>query len=634
VFDFVGIRKTAEQIRKERETRSALEAELAKLPPLDTAKFKKLQKLETDRSNAESALNAMAARVEVICSDAPVKAGEKTLASGEDHVVSEDTELRIGKTARLRVKPGGGTSLSEAREDVSQSRVKLQDALDKLGLTTLEAAAEALANRERIQGQVRDLDTRLSTLRADSIEDEVSAAQLTLNNAQGEVDRRKGQYPEFAAPADLTEARKLASVLGAALVEKESSERRLKGVRDESAGASKKADEEAEACRTAVDKENREVENLAIELGVLTRTHGEDEARSRELARLLEEKGKAETRLSTTRAALDTLQPDLLNADKARLERAITQARQDKEDAGNKLAVAKHTLSSDGTADPAASLATAEAQLKSARGHLMNEQRRARAVQLLHDLFLDEQRKLSEQITRPLVEKVSGYVQCLFGARAQAAISLEQNQFSGLRIARPGREVSACQFDQLSGGTREQAAAAFRLAMAEVLAESHDGCLPLIFDDAFAYSDPERVQTLQRMLDLAANRGLQIIVLTCNPIDYAALGAKQISLPAVVPPTGPLVAPAPQTGIDAENQTAVASGPQNLEELCDKLVSRLKQLGGSKGNISLRQSLGWDETTYESVREALIQQGRLAAGRGKGGSVSLIGDEYSQTGAS
>ena len=82
-------------------------------------------------------------------------------------------------------------------------------------------------------------------------------------------------------------------------------------------------------------------------------------------------------------------------------------------------------------------------------------------------------------------------------------------------------------FGALSGGTKEQVAAAVRLAMAEVLAENYGGCLPLVFDDAFAYSDPERVQTLQRMLYLAADRGLQIIVLTCNPSDYAGLGANR-----------------------------------------------------------------------------------------------------------
>lgn len=66
--------------------------------------------------------------------------------------------------------------------------------------------------------------------------------------------------------------------------------------------------------------------------------------------------------------------------------------------------------------------------------------------------------------------------------------------------------------------------------MAEILAADHDHCLPVVFDDAFAYTDPDRVQALQRMLNLAAIRGLQIIVLTCTPTDYSAFGASELRL--------------------------------------------------------------------------------------------------------
>jgi hypothetical protein len=114
-----------------------------------------------------------------------------------------------------------------------------------------------------------------------------------------------------------------------------------------------------------------------------------------------------------------------------------------------------------------------------------------------------EQKSLSERFTRPLAAKISGYLACLFGPGARAELTLQGGNFQ-----------------------------AVRLALAEVLAETHDGCLPVVFDDAFAYSDPERVQELQRMLDLAANRGLQIIVLTCNPADYADLRPKHITLDA------------------------------------------------------------------------------------------------------
>ncbi|WP_218281004.1 ATP-binding protein, partial [Verrucomicrobium spinosum] len=157
----------------------------------------------------------------------------------------------------------------------------------------------------------------------------------------------------------------------------------------------------------------------------------------------------------------------------------------------------------------------------------------SQAVQLLHELFQEEQSSLARQFTQPLAEKVSGYLQCLFGPETTVQVKLgADNKFEGLEIVRPDRQSGALGFDVLSGGAREQVAAALRLAMAEVLAAGQpDKCLPLVFDDAFAYSDPGRVRTLQRMLDLAATRGLQVIVLTCNPADYATLGAREFRLP-------------------------------------------------------------------------------------------------------
>jgi len=53
--------------------------------------------------------------------------------------------------------------------------------------------------------------------------------------------------------------------------------------------------------------------------------------------------------------------------------------------------------------------------------------------------------------------------------------------------------------------------------MAEVLAEAYDGTLPVLFDDAFGNSDPERQAGVYRMLQKAADQGLQVILLTCDP---------------------------------------------------------------------------------------------------------------------
>jgi type I restriction enzyme M protein len=59
------------------------------------------------------------------------------------------------------------------------------------------------------------------------------------------------------------------------------------------------------------------------------------------------------------------------------------------------------------------------------------------------------------------------------------------------------------------------------------------------------------------------------------------------------------------------------------ELLQDELLGALEALGGSAGNGKLRELLGWDEPTYESVRASLVAKGRLQPGRGRGGSISL-----------
>ena len=59
------------------------------------------------------------------------------------------------------------------------------------------------------------------------------------------------------------------------------------------------------------------------------------------------------------------------------------------------------------------------------------------------------------------------------------------------------------------------------------------------------------------------------------------------------------------------------------EALQQAFLDGLRALGGSAGNGRLREALGWDQATYDSVRAAAIDAGLIRAGRGRGGSVTL-----------
>jgi hypothetical protein len=88
--------------------------------------------------------------------------------------------------------------------------------------------------------------------------------------------------------------------------------------------------------------------------------------------------------------------------------------------------------------DPRAALAQAEARLEAAARGREAAYHKARAVALVDDLFRQEQQVLSDRFSRPLAEKIDGYLQCLFGPETRVVVSFENNVFNEVRLVRQG----------------------------------------------------------------------------------------------------------------------------------------------------------------------------------------------------
>lgn len=65
------------------------------------------------------------------------------------------------------------------------------------------------------------------------------------------------------------------------------------------------------------------------------------------------------------------------------------------------------------------------------------------------------------------------------------------------------------------------------------------------------------------------------------------------------------------------------------EEQIEHFTATLASLGGSAGNQRLLEALGWQNSTYQHVKQQLIDDGRIRPGRGRGGSVALVNDDAS-----
>ena len=70
-------------------------------------------------------------------------------------------------------------------------------------------------------------------------------------------------------------------------------------------------------------------------------------------------------------------------------------------------------------------------------------------------------------------------------------------------------------------------------------------------------------------------------------------------------------------------ESTLSDAGSNDDDLADEFLGALTALGGSAGNGRLRETLEWDEASYEAVRADLLSRRLIVPGRGRGGSVAL-----------
>ncbi|MGI5939297.1 MAG: AAA family ATPase [Thermoleophilia bacterium] len=505
-----------------------IQGDLARLPSVGDEDIARLRGLEAEIGQARAALGGMATEVEVVVAGEPVRLGEDALRAGDRRTITDPTVIQVGMT-HIKVFPGGGAGLSQAREKLRLLTEELQKILDRLGLTSMAQAAEAFVGRKDLVAEADTIKAALQEWDPDRLRHDIQAAEQAAEGVTADIRRRIEQVAEPRSPVTSADAEEWLRDVEDELHSAELTEEGARQACDALRVQYRALESDLVARRTAMTEDRNRLLESRAQLNLLVANHGTDGLRRRALQEARSAQEEAEALLVATREAIATLQPDLLEADRDRLERALSEAENQKQTAITKRAVSQEKLRSEGTTDPAADLELAEARLESAGERLAAAERQAAAVALVDRLFREEQQVLADRFSQPLAEKISDHLQSLFGPGAKATVTFCDNSFQSIELVRRAGE-GAIDFSALSGGTREQVAAAVRLAVAELLAAGHDGSLPVVFDDSFAYSDPERVQTLQRMLDLGSRRGLQIIVLTCNPGDYTALGAGQTVL--------------------------------------------------------------------------------------------------------
>jgi DNA repair exonuclease SbcCD ATPase subunit len=497
------------------------------IPAIEKKDVKALDKLRVERLQAKSVLDALGARVKHVKGDSAVTVDHEALPVDGECLLTQDADILIGETL-LRVTLGNVSNLRQATADLESAEEKLEKKLQSLGCATYEAALEAQERRGVLLDKATGLEERLEEYAPEQVEADRVACRLEIDRTTARL--KNSLYLQTELPTDSKTLEAEFDHFNA-LGQETDTRCQAQAILCKQREAEKKKAEDACAELTGKRQTLREQTiSLTVGLDAKVKLHGSDEERAKKRLALLTTQEQSGHSLKILRVQLDTLQPDLLESDTKRLEETITRAKDIIQQAQVRRQVAEQTLVLDGNSDPRATLAAAQAKFEFEDLRFSHLKTQAEAIRHLAELATNLQKEISKQINRPLEEKAKAYLETVFGPGVTVSLSegIQTHATPSIEIDRPG--IGRFTFSELSGGAHEQVGVALRLAMAEVLAEGYGGSLPIVLDDAFVNSDPDRVKSLHRMLYLAAQHGLQVIVLTCNPSDYDTLGATEIRL--------------------------------------------------------------------------------------------------------
>jgi DNA repair exonuclease SbcCD ATPase subunit len=223
----------------------------------------------------------------------------------------------------------------------------------------------------------------------------------------------------------------------------------------------------------------------------------------------------AEGRVAALRSELSATAPDSVEAaldEAARCAQALDTRHRAAADGLQELA---GQLKVYGTQGRKGLLDAAETEREHAHTEYLRVHRRARAAETLRSVMARHRDATRQRYADPFRLEVQRLGRLVFGEDFEVDVDSDLN----IRTRTlSGRTVP---YESLSGGAKEQLAIVARLAGASMVAK--EDSVPVVIDDALGFTDPERLTKMGAVFDAVGGDG-QVIVLTCSPERYAAVG--------------------------------------------------------------------------------------------------------------
>ena len=523
-----ALHQDEQSIKKLSEEENTVRKQIASLEKFTAEAVEELEQKESAVLRTKARLDAFALGVELVSSDSAVSLAGEVLEAGQRKTVTEQSDLKVGDKTCIRLNPGGADDLENARQCSKAAETEFKECLSCLNVESAKHARESYYQYKALSGRLQDLETQIKEADLAKLQTEIQSAEAAIERGKSELISAGVKGIPLDLPNEPLGAKAALEDAKTALrqVEEnlESSQAKEAALRDKLEEVRRQQQQLQERLHLSEKIEG----DLETRLKMLTSRAGDTMDRAAKLNELSSRLDQITVSEKETAALLDGLNPDQLDLDQERLVRSIENGREKETQTRITIETSLEILKSNGTRDPHSAVKILENHVSVAATQVDSLKKQADIQQFLLNLFNDARRKMVDALSQPLTDALEPYLQILFGeSQAKLVWTEDGSRLEGFSIGRSGTVTA---FDQLSHGTREQVALVLRLAMAEILADNHDACLPVVLDDAFTHSDDERVEKLKTILYRASQGKLQLILLSCHPERYTSLGAAEINI--------------------------------------------------------------------------------------------------------
>ena len=457
-----------------------MEAELSGHPEIDASTIDALRDKEQEVVRLETQLKALSATIEIVnapgelrLDGVPILQGVPTPLPAAATIVGADgLELKLivpGVADAERV----SAQLAAAQSSISQTLSTI--VIGKQVATSVQQLSDSFSMRKVLAASLAAEKKRLKEAQPEQQAAALSQSHLALEKAK-DINDALPEYPGYVPAADLPAANQIAESIAREYGELE---QKIQSAEDYLEQQEERA-VAAVANQSAFAKTRRQDEDalrdqLTLRQNLLKDYSDDESSFLQALSELEVKEAKAERDVATKRNELKEADLELLEMKLRRLTEKLKTLEIKEDTAKGNVNFNKGQLKPDGTSDPFTSLTEAEEALSTAEEDYARLQLEAAANQLLHQLFQDELNAANARITEPLAAGVEHYLRHLYGSDTKVGLTYNDGKFGEFELIRPQMASFAEPFSSLSGGAREQVAAAVRLATARILAEDYGG---------------------------------------------------------------------------------------------------------------------------------------------------------------